>query len=44
MICCPEEIAYGMGYITAGQLRSLADQMADNAYALYLKRLADERM
>jgi glucose-1-phosphate thymidylyltransferase len=42
MICCPEEIAYGLGYLTAAQLRTLANGMADNAYGNYLKRLADE--
>lgn len=42
MICCPEEIAYGMGYLSADELRTLANRMADNAYGNYLRRLADE--
>lgn len=42
MISCPEEIAYRMGYIDAGRLREFANSMADNGYATYLKRLADE--
>ncbi len=42
MICCPEEIAFEMGYIDARQLRSLAAAMADNAYGAYLRRLAEE--
>jgi len=42
MISCPEEIAYHMGFITADQLRSLANAMADNGYGLYLKRLLDQ--
>jgi glucose-1-phosphate thymidylyltransferase len=42
MICCPEEVAFEMGFIDAAQLRSLAGRMADNGYASYLKRLADE--
>ena len=41
MISCPEEIAYHMGYITAEQLRTLANGMADNGYASYLRRLLD---
>jgi glucose-1-phosphate thymidylyltransferase len=44
MISCPEEIAYRMGYITAGDLRGLANGMADNGYAAYLKALAEERI
>lgn len=39
MISCPEEIAYRMGFITAGQLRELANAMADNGYGVYLKSL-----
>ena len=42
MISCPEEIAYRMGYIDAGRLRDFATSMADNGYAAYLRRLADE--
>ncbi|MGE5249360.1 MAG: glucose-1-phosphate thymidylyltransferase RfbA [Bacteroidota bacterium] len=42
MISCPEEIAYRMGYIDAARLRETAGSMADNGYASYLKRLADE--
>jgi len=41
MISCPEEIAYHMGYITAEQLRTLANGMADNGYASYLRSLLD---
>lgn len=42
MIACPEEVAYHKGYISAEQLRALANAMADNGYASYLKRRADE--
>jgi glucose-1-phosphate thymidylyltransferase len=42
MIACPEEVAYHKGYISAEQLRVLADSMSDNNYAAYLKRRADE--
>ena len=43
MICCPEEVAFEMQYITAEELRALANKMADNAYAAYLRHLADEQ-
>ena len=36
MISCPEEIAYQMGYIDAGQLRAQAELMAANEYGAYL--------
>ena len=36
MVACIEEIAYHMGYITAGQLASLAGRMGSSAYARYL--------
>ncbi len=41
MISCPEEIAYRKGFIDAGQLRHLA-QNINNSYGDYLLRLADE--
>jgi glucose-1-phosphate thymidylyltransferase len=41
MISCPEEIAYHMGYISAEQLRALANGMADNGYTAYLRGLLD---
>jgi glucose-1-phosphate thymidylyltransferase len=44
MISCPEEIAYRMGYITAGELAALAAAMAGNSYAGYLQRLAHEEL
>jgi glucose-1-phosphate thymidylyltransferase len=39
MISCPEEIAFQMGYIDAGQLRALAEPMAGNGYGTYLLNL-----
>jgi glucose-1-phosphate thymidylyltransferase len=39
MVCCPEEIAYRQGYITADQLVELAERMKGNAYAEYLMDL-----
>ncbi|MDH4275559.1 MAG: glucose-1-phosphate thymidylyltransferase RfbA [Gammaproteobacteria bacterium] len=35
-ICCPEEIAYRMGYINADQLMRLADPLRKNGYGQYL--------
>jgi len=43
-ICCPEEIAFRMGYITAEQLRSLAAPLLKNAYGKYLLNVLDERV
>jgi glucose-1-phosphate thymidylyltransferase len=39
MICCPEEIAYRMGYIDESQLEKLAFSMATNGYGQYLLNL-----
>ncbi|SNT82245.1 glucose-1-phosphate thymidylyltransferase RfbA [Stenotrophomonas sp. CC120222-04] len=38
-VCCPEEIAYGKGWITDGQLEALAAPLAKNAYGQYLQKL-----
>ena len=38
-IACPEEIAFRMGFITAGQLEKIAASMRSNAYAEYLKEV-----
>ncbi|PKM07040.1 MAG: glucose-1-phosphate thymidylyltransferase, partial [Gammaproteobacteria bacterium HGW-Gammaproteobacteria-7] len=35
-ICCPEEVAYGNGWIDAAQLRALAEPLAKNGYGSYL--------
>ena len=42
MIACPEEVAYHKGYISAAELKALADAMSDNSYSSYLKRRANE--
>lgn len=39
MVCCPEEIAYKMGYIDEQQLRTLAQLLEKNGYGQYLYRL-----
>ena len=41
MICCPEEIAFRMGYITADALRDIANPMRSNSYGQYLLRLLE---
>ncbi len=41
-ICCPEEIAYRMGYIDAEQVTRLAEPLKKNAYGRYLLELVDE--
>jgi glucose-1-phosphate thymidylyltransferase len=41
MICCVEEIAFRMGYITEEHLRALAAPMRTNGYGEYLLRLLD---
>jgi glucose-1-phosphate thymidylyltransferase len=43
-IACPEEIAYRMGYIDAGQLERLAQPMKKNAYGKYLLEVLRERV
>lgn len=42
MICCPEEIAYRMGFIDAYQLRKLAQNMSSNEYGRYLFSLLEK--
>jgi glucose-1-phosphate thymidylyltransferase len=39
-ICCPEEIAYHMGYISAGELESIAAPLANSGYGDYLLYVA----
>jgi glucose-1-phosphate thymidylyltransferase len=40
-VCCPDEIAFRMGYIDADQVRRLADPMRNNSYGQYLLRLIE---
>ena len=42
MVSCPEEIAYRMGWINAGDLVRLAEPVKKNGYGQYLLRLATE--
>jgi glucose-1-phosphate thymidylyltransferase len=41
-ICCPEEIAWRMGYIDAAQLRALASSLQASGYGQYLLRVLEE--
>ncbi len=41
-VACPEEIAYRLGYIDAGQLRALAGRIAKSTYGQYLLRVLEE--
>jgi glucose-1-phosphate thymidylyltransferase len=41
-ICCPEEIAYSLGYIDETQLRALAIQFNQNEYGQYLLKILDD--
>jgi glucose-1-phosphate thymidylyltransferase len=42
-IACPEEVAYHLGLIDAGQLRDLATKLARSTYGRYLHTLLDEQ-
>jgi len=41
-VCCPEEIAFRMGFIDRAQLKKLAQPLAKNGYGEYLMRLLIE--
>jgi len=41
-VACPEEIAFRMGYIDAGQLQALADSIGNSSYGRYLKSILNE--
>jgi len=43
-IAAPEETAYRMGYIDAGQVRLLAQPLAKNGYGQYLLRMLDDQV
>ncbi len=42
LVGCPEEIAFRKGWITAGELRVLAEPLLKSEYGKYLLALADE--
>jgi glucose-1-phosphate thymidylyltransferase len=41
-IACPEEVAFRMGYIDAGQLLALAAPLEKSGYGLYLQNLLSD--
>jgi glucose-1-phosphate thymidylyltransferase len=43
-VCCPEEIAYRAGYISADQLESLARPLAKTGYGTYLLEILQGRI
>jgi glucose-1-phosphate thymidylyltransferase len=43
-ICCPEEVAWRMGFIDAAQLQSLARKLEKSGYGEYLLRILSERL
>ena len=43
-VACPEEIAFRSGWITAEQVRALAQPLAKNGYGQYLLRLLSEQV
>lgn len=43
-ICCPEEIAYRMGYITGEGLERIASSMGNSEYGQYLLRVLRDRV
>jgi len=44
MVCCPEEIAFRKGWISAAQVLSLGAAFKNNAYGQYLVDLANGRL
>lgn len=40
-VCCPEEIAYNLGYISVDQLKKLAQPLLKNDYGKYLMKIAE---
>ena len=43
-ICCPEEVAWRMGFIDARQLEALARKLDKSGYGEYLQRVLSERL
>ena len=43
-VCCPEEIAFRLGLISASQLQALAEPMMKNGYGQYLFRVLKEHV
>ena len=43
-VCCPEEVAYRMGYIDAAQLEKLAAPLKKSGYGNYLLKVIHDRV
>ena len=43
-VCCPEEVAYKMGYIDDAQLRDIAQPLIKSGYGKYLLTLIDRKI
>lgn len=43
-VCCPEEIAYRMGFIDAAQVEVMAAKYAKNGYGQYLSQILKEQV
>ena len=43
-ICCPEEIAYRKGFISAEQLKALAKPLIKSGYGKYLSKILKEKV
>lgn len=43
-ICCPEEVAFRKGYITADELAKLAEPLKKSGYGQYLQTILTERI
>ena len=43
-VCCPEEIAFRMGWISSEKLRELAQPMQKNPYGQYLLKILEEKI
>lgn len=41
-ICCPEEVAFRMGFVDRAALRRLADDLGAGSYAAYLREIAQD--
>jgi glucose-1-phosphate thymidylyltransferase len=41
-ICCPEEVAFRMGFIDREQLTKIAQSMGKSSYGRYLHSVMDE--
>ena len=43
MVCCPEEIAFNKGWLTADELKKIGENLSKNEYGQYLLKLAEQK-